>query len=231
MNILEPRIPQPVHDAIKDGKSSVSEIMALIETHGLSECDGRTPIHTASSSGRADIVTALALISVDKINALDDGGMTPLHSAVASGHVSVAIALLDAGADPDARSSAGRTALHYCKGRVDILSVLLQKCLQTSPADELGHTPLHRMSALGKDAAVAALLAAGASVNARDETGRTPLHAACDESREDIALLLIKAGADITAVDREGRTALALVSDRKAAARLLDAATVSSPST
>jgi ankyrin repeat protein len=230
MNILEPRLSQPVHDAIQSGKS-MPEIMALLETHGYSEIDGRSPLHSACSAGRADIVTALASISFDKINALDDGGMTPLQSAVSSGHVSVTIALLDAGADPDARSSAGRTALHYCKGRVDILNVLLQKCVQTSPADELGHTPLHRMCALGKEAAVTALLNAGAKVNASDETGRTPLHAACDESREDVALLLIKAGADGKAVDREGNTALALVRDRKVAARLLDAVTASSPST
>jgi ankyrin repeat protein len=231
MDILEPRLLTPVHDAIRD-KASVTSILSLASLHGviLRDSDGRSPLHVAASCGRADVITALATESSSTtLDAQDDGGMTPLQSAVAAGHLAAIRALLDAGAQADARSSAGRTALHYTKGRHEVLTLLLSACRQVSPVDELGHTPLHRAAAQGQTVIVTSLIEAGAALNLADKTGRTPLHAACDEAREDVAVALIIAGACAEAVDGDGKTPLAYFQDPKARARLIAAAVKANP--
>jgi len=71
--------------------------------------------------------------------------------------------------------------------------------------DRLGLTPLHRAANRGDLAAVAALLAKGADVNARALAKQTPLHLAVTQ---EIAQLLLSKGADIEARDRWGCTPL-----------------------
>jgi len=71
--------------------------------------------------------------------------------------------------------------------------------------DFLGLTPLHRAANSGDLAAVEALLAKGADVNARGLAKQTPLHLAVTK---EIAQLLISKGAQIEARDRHGRTPL-----------------------
>lgn len=234
MDLLEPRIPVPVHDAIRD-KASVTSIVSLVLIHGVAtrDSDGRSLLHFAAACGRADVIGALSASAdgsapapiLPLLDALDDGGMTPLQSAVAAGHVAAARALLSAGARVDARSSAGRTALHYTKGRTEVLALLLPACRDrdVSPSDDLGHTPLHRAAAQGHLPAVSALVAAGASLDAVDKTGRTPLHAACEEAREDVATALIAAGASAEAVDRDNATPLELFQEKRARDRLVAA--------
>lgn len=234
MDILEPRVLTPVHDAIRD-KASVASVLSLSSTSGvtLRDSDGRSPLHVAASCGRADVITALATEFASStsatLDAQDDGGMTALQSAVAAGHIAAIRALLEAGAQADARSSAGRTALHYTKGRPEVLAILLSACSQVSPVDELGHTPLHRAAAQGQTVIVTSLIEAGAALNLADKTGRTPLHAACDEAREDVAVALINAGASAEAVDVDGKTPLAYFLEPKARARLIAAAVKANP--
>jgi hypothetical protein len=71
--------------------------------------------------------------------------------------------------------------------------------------DRLGLTPLHRAANRGDLAAVEALLAKGADVNALALAKQTPLHLAVTQ---EIAQLLISKGALIEARDRWGRTPL-----------------------
>jgi hypothetical protein len=71
--------------------------------------------------------------------------------------------------------------------------------------DRLGLTPLHRAANRGDLAAVEALLAKGADVNALALAKQTPLHLAVTK---EIAQLLISKGAQIETRDRWGRTPL-----------------------
>jgi ankyrin repeat protein len=75
--------------------------------------------------------------------------------------------------------------------------------------DKDGSTPLHCAVWKGHEQVVAALLEAGADVNAHNENdhwGTTPLHAAAHANQPAIAQVLIERGADVDSRDREGRT-------------------------
>ena len=75
--------------------------------------------------------------------------------------------------------------------------------------DSDGSTPLHCAVWKGHQQAVAALIKAGADVNAvnqNDHWGTTPLHAAAHANQVAIAELLLAHGANPKAKDDEGRT-------------------------
>jgi ankyrin repeat protein len=77
--------------------------------------------------------------------------------------------------------------------------------------DSDGSTPLHCATWKGQEQIVAALLEAGADVNAVNQNehwGTTPLHAAAHANQAAIAKLLLDHGADTRAKDMEGRTPL-----------------------
>jgi len=69
-------------------------------------------------------------------------------------------------------------------------------------------TPLHEAVAKQDPAAVKALLASGAAVNAKDEYGGTPLHWAAVRESVEVVRLLAAAGADVNARDADGWTPL-----------------------
>jgi ankyrin repeat protein len=89
--------------------------------------------------------------------------------------------------------------------------------LRVDSTNIFGDTPLHLVCRWGDAEAVAALLAAGATVNSRGDKGQTPLF--CTESTQVVDLLLA-AGADPTIKDEFGETAesfLRSVGQRKVA--------------
>jgi ankyrin repeat protein len=68
--------------------------------------------------------------------------------------------------------------------------------------------PLHDAASKGDLAAIEALLAEGAEINARGEGGETPLIRAILEGHVDVAELLIARGADVMARNERGLTPL-----------------------
>ena len=79
-------------------------------------------------------------------------------------------------------------------------------------ATGLGCTPLHWAAQAAQPAAVAALLAAGAGIEARDELGRTPLHHAAAGD----ALELIEAnlpGSDVVSTGYDARVSAQFAKD------------------
>lgn len=79
-----------------------------------------------------------------------------------------------------------------------------------SAAEVAAYDGLHRAAHQGDVAAIRALLAAGAEVDARDGHGRTPLLVAAHGSHDDAFAALVDAGADVNAQDVVGYDAVTI---------------------
>ena len=146
-----------------------------------------------------DLASAMDIVrclNADKnLEARDEVGAAPLHKAVLNDNAEAVKALLDAGADLEAKLAAANhgTALHLAAGSgfTKIVSILVSGGANLEAQGEWGGTPLHRAaraarasgtyrtSVAARTYAVAninALIAAGAKLEARTNSGETPLH-------------------------------------------------------
>ena len=193
--------------------------------------EGDTPLHLLASGRRFDtaLVSALVRGGAD-VDARNHRGETPLHMARACDRFAAVRQLLELGADPEARDSAGRVADPVCYwGPGGFISAQAWNFLARSPAesvrgclesgipvdarDEEGATFLARMISARSCCAdfenvLSAFVAAGADVNARDDAGRTPLHRASASNLTGVISALLDAGADPNARDSKGSTPL-----------------------
>lgn len=120
-----------------------------------------------------------------------------LVDAAKRGDAAAVRALLDGGADVDARDATGASALMLAVlyGDADLVKLLLERKADPNAANAMGATALHW--AVDNRAEVEALLAAGADPNALAASGLTPLMAAAVRDDVDaIVPLLLERGAD-----------------------------------
>ncbi|MCP3098502.1 ankyrin repeat domain-containing protein [Myxococcus sp. K15C18031901] len=157
------------------------------------------------------------------VSAPGEHGMTALHLAVRPPSskseplpsLEVAQALVDAGADVNARDVHQRTPL-LCASTVEDegpgearameLIRLLRAAGATAPSDvkdARGGAFTPASARLLKE-----VLEAGAVVDARDAQGRTPLHRVANLGHDAQVRLLLERGADVNAIDGLGRTPL-----------------------
>jgi ankyrin repeat protein len=128
--------------------------------------DGWTPLHLAGFFGAERALLLLLQCGADP-NALSENrmGNTPLHATLSgpTGPDGVR-ALLDAGADPNARQQGGFAPLHSAanRGDVRIIDLLLDADADPNTAADDGTTPLDFARKAGRDGAAAHLLSRGA---------------------------------------------------------------------
>ena len=135
----------------------------------------------------------------------NDKGETPLHAATLNQDIAVIDALLEAGADPQARSEGGLTPLHGARTE-EVVKTLVEAGADPMAKSGIEWTPLHAATSWNRDISVIeAMLEAGADPQARSKSGSIPLH---DAQTKEVVKTLVEAGADPMAKDDTGVTPL-----------------------
>lgn len=136
------------------------------------------------------------------VNGQDVDGATALHQAAYFDQLEAAHLLLDAGAEPDARSRYGVTPLYLAvvNGNNVMIELLLESGADPKDPGPQGETMLMTAARTGVPATLETLLDSGADVNARESSfDQTALMIAVRERNLAAARLLIDRGAEVDA--------------------------------
>ena len=200
----------PLHLAAMNN-SAPSVITALIE--GGADPDARNEFDFTFTASHATAEENLAAsVMVSMIGAMI--AVTPLHMAAwHNENPSVITALIEGGADPDARNEFDSTALHAAAEGNLAASVMVSR-IEVLFA---GRTPLHVAAWHNENPSViTALIGGGADLGARTKSGRTPLHVAAANAAPSVVTALIEGGADPGARDEWGKTPFDYAEDNEA---------------
>jgi uncharacterized protein len=140
-----------------------------------------------------------------------DDATPALVQAARDQNVQAAIALIDRGADVNARAPDGTSALlwaiHY--DEVPLIDRLLKEHANVRAVNDYGASPMSEAAQFGDTAVIAELLHAGADVESPNADGQTALMIIARTSNLEAARLLIHHGANVNAREQwRGQTAL-----------------------
>ncbi|KAJ8676247.1 hypothetical protein QAD02_012033 [Eretmocerus hayati] len=165
-----------------------------------------TPLSLALGAVPRDkqVLAALIAAGVD-LEMVNDEGHTPLHQAILKEDPESAIFLLENGADINARTSSGETALQlsvHCR-----LGEVVQALCRRGADASLG-CPLWDALESEQEDVASSLVAHGADPDCwgpgPDGCLQTLLHKAIDENREHVAQFLIRSGCDLNSPRKPG---------------------------
>jgi len=143
------------------------------------------------------------------VNGRDHGGSAPLHHAAGFGTVATMKALLDAGADANAKNDRAATPIHWALGDLAKIRLLLDRGADVNAKQADGRTPLYQAASMGQPSAmIKLLLERGADPNLATANLATPLMAAAARGDVESMRLLVAAKADVHALSGTGGTAL-----------------------
>lgn len=202
----------PLHLAAVRGDGETIETLLLDGADiDVRSPDGTTAIMFAAMAGEHAVTHQLIQGGADVKIHRDGDGFTALHFAVNGETVEI---LSSSGADMDARTSDGKTALHTAAllGHGETVEILLSKGADKNARSTDGSTAI--MYAIMKAGVVKTLVDAGADVNVRRD-GITALILAVASGNHESIRILVEEGAD-SSIDDGGSTILhTLVSEEK----------------
>lgn len=172
------------------------------------------------------LLSAVGLPTLGTAAPSEETSGVELIEAVKAGNTAAANALLDGGADADARQGDGATALHWAVHRDDlhVTRRLIDAGANVNAGDDHGVTPLSLAVLNGSVAAVELLLESGARHDLARTSGETPLMTAARVGSLGNVRLLLERGADVDAAEHaRGQTALmwAIAENHTSVARVL----------
>jgi ankyrin repeat protein len=191
-----------------------ADINAECDCLGLLE-GGWTPLSIATAKNHSEVVKILLARNPDVTKRNHEGRSALIAGAYYDADTGTLRALLDSGADVNARDDNGATALMYQAGHrppnVDNIYMLLAKSADVNATDNDGWTALMRAAYSGYPDNVRVLLDSGAKVNAKNNKGKTALLVAAEEGLLEVIRTLLQGGADVSEKDKYGRTALQFI--------------------
>jgi len=178
------------------------------------------PVTQAINQGKQD--RALKLINSGKgIEEVNQNGETPLHIAAKKSDVKIGKALLEQGANPNAKSKVGAAPMHSAtlaqKISCEFLNLLIEYKADVNVKNQAGATPLIFAASRNRDvtqvsehiAMVKILIDSGAEIDAVNQSDMTALHyAAYNGEPFKIVEMLITAGANPNHPNKTGITPL-----------------------
>jgi ankyrin repeat protein len=171
-------------------QSALMELMGAIAAGHADEVSLMLEATPALASASADVGATrseAATYYLDEINHYVYAGDTALHVAAAAHSPDVVRALLEAGADVNAKNRRGAQPLHYAAdgipgsdawspvAQADVVVALIDAGADPNAADNNGVAPLHRAVRTRCGSAVKALLEEGADMTLKNKSGSTPL--------------------------------------------------------
>ncbi|HVG33041.1 MAG TPA: ankyrin repeat domain-containing protein [Pyrinomonadaceae bacterium] len=198
---------------------------------GVMALSAEEPLVVAAYANDLPTVRKLIAAGVD-VNIRDKMiDATALDEAVTHGNREMVRVLLDAGAEINARSSRGQTALMRLDDDATEKLVwdLVAAGAKINLRDEDRDTALIFAASYSKPEVLRALIDAGAKINAKNKEGETALMKAAEAGSVENVKLLIYAGANTNARNNDGETALDLARNNEHAevVELLDVYTAS----
>ncbi|KAG9152859.1 hypothetical protein Leryth_012477 [Lithospermum erythrorhizon] len=177
-----------LHVAVSSAKIKVVELLTAAEPSisGINSGDeeGWVPLHSAASSGNAEIVKLLLDRGAD-VNIKNGGGRTALHYAASKGWLKVAEVLISAGANLNVKDKVGCTPLHRAAstGKSELCEFLIEEGADVDEVDRAGQTALMTAVVCQNNEVALLLVRHGAEVDIEDKEGYTALGLASNELR------------------------------------------------
>lgn len=195
-------------------------LQAGADVHAVDATDGSGVLHALTMTF-ADTTQQLALLldaGADP-NLANQVGRTPVYQAALYGPACVLALLLQRGGDPNVVDRYGSLPLHAAAADTERILLLLQAGANPNHPVPGGETPLHTAAARNNLPGLAALVRAGAAVDARrDKDGQTALHISVVRGDVGTVQQLIALGADPHLPDAAGACALELALHQRDAA-------------